>query len=183
MSKSMVRTALFITLNLMVLAAFPAPGWALLPAHDCSFCHDLHGAAGTSLLSYTDTEVLCLSCHATAIGATSGAAVHNPNGVASNQLGYITCRECHDPHDNVVNSQGSANIKLVGIKFDPSTGLTFPTARIREELPAGYGPYRPVVFTNPSQFYIDGTYPGTGACEICHGNNNPTPDHARGFLP
>lgn len=173
------------------------PGHALLAAHDCSFCHDLHGAPGTNLLSYTDTEVLCLSCHATAIGTTEAAAVHNPALVNSDQPGYITCRECHNPHDNVVNSQGTTNIELVGFTFDPATGQRFAEARIREELVTGYGPYRPVEFADRTQFNIDNTYPGRGACQVCHspnhnqgqtctechGANDTQHDHARGFLP
>jgi len=164
-----------ITIRLLLAATFllagglNSPVYALLADHDCSFCHDLHGAASSDwLLSDVAVEAVCLSCHAVSINDTDAAAVHNPAGVLSNEVGYITCRECHDPHDNYVNDNGNTNIKLIGIRFDPVTGQRFSSAVIREELPGGFGPYRPVIFEDRTDFNIDGNYPGPGICQICH---------------
>lgn len=181
------------------LAGAP-PAGALLATHDCSFCHDFHGAPSYSgLLKYSSTEVLCLTCHAVAINGTDAAAVHNPYALASDQPGYITCRECHDPHDNYVNANGTDNIKLVGIRFDPATGQRFATAVIRAERIAangGLGAYREVIFADRTDFNIDGTFPGSGACQVCHSPQHQVGtactdchagggtqhDHAGGFL-
>jgi len=144
------------------------PAQALLADHDCAFCHILHGAPGFDLLNQVTVEAVCLSCHAVSINDTAAAAVHNPAGVASDQPGYITCRECHDHHDNYINANGNPNIMLIGIRKDPVTGEQFNAAVIREELPTGFGPYREVIFEDLSDFNIDGNYPGPGVCQICH---------------
>lgn len=180
----------------LLTGSLGSPVYALLTNHDCSFCHDLHGAASSDwLLNDVAVEAVCLSCHAVAINSTSAAAVHNPAGVLSNRPGYITCRECHDPHDNYVNENGNTNIKLIGIRFDPVTGQRFSSAVVREELPGGFGPYRPVIFEDRADFNIDGNYPGPGICQICHdpghnqgnactdchGGGGTQHDHALGF--
>lgn len=151
-----------------LLTVQPDPARAFLADHQCSYCHILHGAPGFSLLNDVTSEAVCLSCHAVSINDTDAAAVHNPAGVASDEPGYITCRECHSPHDNVINANGNPNIKLIGIRYDPVTGARFNSAVIREELPGGFGPYRPVIFEDRTDFNIDGNYPGPGICQVCH---------------
>ena len=143
-----------------------------LGTHECAFCHDFHGAPAFSLLKYSSTEVLCLSCHSVMINDTKAAAVHNPGDLASNEQGYITCRECHNPHQGNMGS----NIKLVGYKYDPQNNRSFSTPTIRVELPTSnpaFPVYKPVTFesmTAPTADYY--RHDGKGACEICHTSNH-----------
>ena len=79
---------------------------ALLANHECSFCHSLHG--GTSALvplnSPTNIEVLCMSCHLTANGATDAVQPHRTdNSKDPYPRHYITCTDCHEVHDNMPN--------------------------------------------------------------------------------
>lgn len=101
---------------------------ALSTAHECWYCHDVHGAEGVPILSESEAEVLCLTCHSP--GGYPGAPVadvHTNIGTASNYADFrATCLRCHNPHDNMENWLGShlhpdgtiwegINIKLVGI--------------------------------------------------------------------
>lgn len=144
---------------------------ALLADHQCAFCHSLHGGPGYALLSAETSELVCLSCHTVSINDTAAAEVHNPLGLASNQSGYVTCRECHDAHSN----QGG-NIKLVGYRRDGENFFeSFAYPAIRKELPATDGlNYNVVTFTGPNEFNI--ADPAIlGPCEVCH-----TPYHNAG---
>ena len=160
---------------------------ALLADHDCSFCHDFHGNPGYSgLLIAENSELVCLSCHSVSINDTDAAEVHNPNNRASNESGYITCRECHDAHDN----QGG-NAKMVGYQRDAqnwSSSFTIPG--IRKEVTNTVGlTYNVVTFTGSTDFYIANSAQ-LGPCEVCHSpNHNAGQDctachgHSGGFLP
>ena len=144
---------------------------ALLADHQCAFCHSLHGGPGYALLSAETSELICLSCHTVSINDTAAAEVHNPLGLASNQSGYVTCRECHDAHSN----QGG-NIKLVGYRKDGENFFeSFAYPAIRKELPATLGlNYNVVTFTGPNDFNIADSAV-LGPCEVCH-----TPYHNAG---
>ena len=180
------------------------PGQALLAAHECAYCHTLHGSPSYSLLNGAPEvsgiiiEDLCLDCHDVDQGSVQAAAAHNPNNRDPGDQDYITCRQCHDPHDNYVNVNGDTNIKLVGIRFDPVTGLRFPQAVI-QDTNNGTG-YQPVTFATRNDFNISGTGVGQmGICEVCHDPNhrageactdchNPLGsgerhDHIFGFMP
>ena len=177
---------LFAIVLLCAIGAFDK-AQALLADHDCSFCHDFHGNPGYSgLLIAESSELVCLSCHSVSINDTDAAEVHNPNGLASNQSGYITCRECHDAHDN----QGG-NVKMVGYRRDAenwSSSFTIPG--IRKEVPNTVGlTYNVVTFTGSTDFYIANSAQ-FGPCEVCHSpNHNAGQDctachgHSGGFLP
>jgi predicted CXXCH cytochrome family protein len=154
-------------------------GGTLIPAlaHECAYCHSVHGAPAGGLLKYSSTEVLCLSCHSVAINDTKAAAVHNPLNKNSDELGYITCRECHTPHSSI-----SGNIKRVGYSYDPLYNRSFgvattpPRPVIRVELPSsdpGNPLYKTVVFQSSTDFNRND---GKGACEICHTSHNPGQD-------
>ncbi|TLM65346.1 MAG: hypothetical protein FDZ69_10355 [Deltaproteobacteria bacterium] len=187
-----------VTARLLAVAAAAAvfgwiagagPAQALLASHDCSFCHDFHGSpSATGLLADVSAEAVCLTCHSGA-GPGPAVAIHNPRGKSSGEQGYITCRECHNPHDNI-----DGNIMLVGYKYDPQNNRSFSAATMRVELttsdPAS-PVYKPVTFaalTPPYDFNRDD---GTGPCEICHpalnhsssvGTNcNDCHSHATGF--
>ncbi len=162
-----------IALSLLMMTslwcfAFAVPAQALLENHDCSFCHDFHGGPGYSaLLTAVSSELVCLTCHTVDINTTKSAQVHNPLGLSSNQPGYITCRECHDAHDN----QGG-NVKMVGYKRDAQNwGASFIAPGIRKELPSTVGlTYNVVTYTGPADFNIAGST--VGACEACHASNH-----------
>ena len=161
-----VKTLTILSVSVFLLLASGSldRAEALLDSHECTFCHNLHGGPGfETLLTAETSELVCLSCHTVSINDTDSAEVHNPLGLASNQSGYITCRECHDAHSN----QGG-NIKMVGYRrdganfFEPVT----PPA-IRKELPATAGlTYNVVTFTGSADFNIAGSL--IGACETCH---------------
>ena len=81
-------------------------------------CHSLHGAAGGALLQEVDGESTCLSCHGP-LGTATEVTIHDPNGYGVGNLGYITCLECHNPHNNDrLNVNGGTNIKLLGVEID-----------------------------------------------------------------
>lgn len=187
MTSRHITLTIALSLTAFALLAVPRSVEALIATHDCSFCHDFHGAPSSSgLLKYSSTEVLCLTCHTTINGSTQAASIHNPLNLASNQAGYITCRECHNPHDNI-----DSNIKLVGYKRDPQTGQTFSVPTIRVETtvsPPPYPTYKPVTFTSMTDFNVADAGI-SGSCEVCHsGNHNAGQDctgchgHEGGFM-
>jgi len=170
----------------------PLPANAIIAAHisfNCG-CHNLHNSAGASLLIALNSELTCLSCHGP-LGTATEVTIHNPQGLLPGQQGYVTCRECHNAHDNL-----GGNIKLVGYdwdpEIDPAKSNLFSDPTIRAELsttdPETPPVYRQVTFTGSTDFNIDNTVGGRGACEICHspfhnqGNNCTTcHQHATGF--
>ncbi|MBW2477811.1 MAG: hypothetical protein JRE63_10870, partial [Deltaproteobacteria bacterium] len=159
------RKVWFLSVFLLAAIGFFDRADALLDSHQCTFCHDLHGGPGyETLLPAETSELVCLSCHTVSINDTAAAEVHNPLGLASNQPGYITCRECHDAHSNQ-----SGNIKLVGYKRDGENfweAITPPA--IRKETPATGGSiYNVVTFTSSSDFNIASSAQ-LGPCEVCH---------------
>lgn len=182
---------------LLILSIWSRP--VLAAAHDdydgCFTCHKLHGAgSGTTLLAGADTESTCLACHGP-LGIATEAATHNPAGLTPGQQGYITCRECHSAHNNTY-ANAATNLKYVGYTWDPevdpakSTTFNVPTIRVELSTTDPAAPvYRQVTFTGSTDFNIDNTVGGRGACEICHspfhnqGNNCTTSchKHATGF--
>ncbi len=84
---------------------FSAIANALLPTHDCGFCHSLHGS-DTGFVPRSDQvsmEVLCLGCHLTANGNTDAVQPHRSDDGGSYPRHYITCTDCHEVHDNMPN--------------------------------------------------------------------------------
>lgn len=81
-----------------------ASAYALLPTHNCTDCHNLHGSSGAPLVPSRDSlnlEVLCLGCHLTANGATDPVQPHRTDSGYPEY--YITCNDCHGIHDNMPN--------------------------------------------------------------------------------
>ena len=121
------KPACLFSLLALSLGSWPLTGFALSPAHECNYCHDVHSADGVTILAEQEVEVLCLSCHiAGALDAAPDADVHtNKTGSAYADF-RATCLECHNPHDNQENWIGEhehivndpevwgINIKLVG---------------------------------------------------------------------
>ncbi|TYO96306.1 putative CXXCH cytochrome family protein [Geothermobacter ehrlichii] len=183
-------------LLILLLLLLPLKAEALIAAHQnyngCDTCHSLHGSASdTGLLDEFSTETTCLACHGP-LGIATEAAAHNPDNRLPGEIGYITCLECHNPHDNRGNSAGGTNIRLIGIEYDynDSPPTWYPDAGIREENKT-LGVVRDVVFESD----VDGSADfnrgdGLGVCEICHSPNHKRDrdctschDHATGFLP
>ncbi len=123
----MKRFAALIIIILVVAIStvpflWPSGAQALLASHQCNYCHNLHGAPGFTLLNNSQVEALCLTCHGPGGISTLKAEVHQNEVRSSYPAFRITCRECHDPHDNQGNWRGGVNIKLVGSRQD-ATGF------------------------------------------------------------
>jgi len=197
---NIIRLALLFALLFVGIMIGAPPVQALLPQHSglgCLGCHNLHGGSAGGLLTEADSESTCLSCHGllNPFGITE-VAVHDPVGYGQGSMGYITCRECHNPHDNI-----GSNIKLIGYAYDPETGreegdgqipaLVSPAIRVELSTSDINNPgYRTVMFADVGDFNIDGTFPGPGVCQICHApNHNVGADcsgchpHDTGFKP
>lgn len=113
----------FIVVAAAALLSLIVPGsaGALITSHNCNYCHNVHGASGYALLNDAQIETLCMSCHGPAGLSTLKAEVHINDRNSAYLPFRITCRECHDPHDNVRNWLGVLrNIKLVGSRQDTS---------------------------------------------------------------
>jgi predicted CXXCH cytochrome family protein len=169
------RYAIPLFVLLAGLLISPTTVQALLPQHSgfgCLGCHNLHGGTGGALLAEADSESTCLSCHGP-LGVATEVTIHDPNTHGTGNLGYITCLECHNPHNNNrLNANAGNNIKLIGVEFDfndtgnPRTHLAVP--QIREESPLSLGVLKDVVFeTSPADWSRSGD--GLGLCNTCHG--------------
>ncbi len=163
---------LFITVAIAGLLAWPQETQALLPDHECGFCHSVHGAPGSPLLKDAQIEALCLSCHGPAGISTLKANTH---------VGQ-TCMVCHTPHDNRQNWLAGTNLKLIGRNED-GTGiarLNTPNNGIREVVFESRG-------TNVGEPSLhsfadadeDGNGYKDGVCETCH---NATKHHCNGEI-
>lgn len=163
---------------------------ALLPSHNCAYCHAIHNAAGETLLNSDVVETLCLTCHGPAGISSLKADIHTDSTTAPTFR--QSCRDCHDPHDNLPNWLGGTNIKLTGTVQDES-GLALiatPNSGMRN-----------IIFENRTSF-VQGAPYYDGVCETCHTltafhRNNPSGvhnhklgttcttchDHANYFLP
>lgn len=163
---------------------------ALLAAHNCSFCHAAHHAAGETLLDSAVVETLCLTCHGPGGIAALRADVHTDSVTAPTFR--HSCRDCHDPHDNLPNWLGGMNIKLTGTIQDATRLAMIATPN---------SGLRTVIFENRTSF-VQGAPSYDGVCETCHTltafhRNNPSGthnhklgttcttchDHANYFLP
>ncbi|MCP2520123.1 hypothetical protein NLC26_02520 [Candidatus Aminicenantes bacterium AC-708-M15] len=156
--KLIILFSFIFGLSLIFIIIFQAPKTeALIPVHECNFCHGMHSTKGPKLLKEIDAENTCLTCHAPGGASSLKAANHIP--------GTYTCLDCHDPHDNVTNWLGGTNIKLV---LDYVTGQD--------------GATRPVVFESRGidvgdpklHSFCDGDMDGNGVwdgvCDTCHTN-------------
>ena len=107
---------------------------ALISSHNCADCHSVMGASGSTLLNDANVEVLCMSCHVTAIGSVSAAEVHTNDSPTDQGPFRHTCLDCHTSHDNLGNWRSGTNIKLIGTKQDSSglAKIATPNNGIRE---------------------------------------------------
>jgi hypothetical protein len=115
--------------------------------------------------------VLCLSCHGPAGVATKKAEVHKNKDGSSHAPFFMTCTDCHNPHDNMGNRFGGTNLAQVGKKLDGTGDAMIPTPNSGD---------RYVVFESrgtdaggPSLYSFadndeDGDSYYDGACETCH---------------
>jgi predicted CXXCH cytochrome family protein len=152
--RTLSTITLFIAICLVSIAVVPEVK-ALISGHDCADCHSVMGASGSTLLNNVSVEVLCMSCHASAIGSVAAVDVHTNSG-SSFPSNRITCIECHDPHDNQQNINGVDNLNMVLATItvmNPTLG----------DIDA--------VFADKD--YSDGSYDyikaeDTGICQVCH---------------
>lgn len=149
----------------------PSNAQSLLPSHQCYYCHNMHGAPGFTLLNNAQVEALCLTCHGPGGISTLKAEVHQNEARSQYPTFRITCRGCHDPHDNLPNWTGGTNIKLVGAVTSSlgkaqivtvNSGTRFVTFESR-----GTDAGQPSLhsFADADQ---DGNGYYDGVCETCH---------------
>lgn len=142
----------------LILFVFNLPSAeALIPVHECSYCHQMHATKGPTLLPEIDAENTCLTCHAPGGPSTLKAAVHKETSYGGFRH---TCVECHDPHDVQQNILGNYNIKLVLASVDtPNSGPDWDVIFISRGKDVG----------DPEQYsFADGDSNYDGICEVCH---------------
>lgn len=160
---------------LAVIIYWPESTEALNPDHGtCSICHSIHGAPGQSLTNDAVVEVLCLSCHGpagTGDPPPTTVEVHTNTSGSSYPAFRMTCMDCHNPHDNMLNCFAGINLKSVGRKITGATyaRISTPNSGIREVVFESRG----TNVGDPSLHSFadadedgNGTY--DGACEVCH---------------
>ncbi len=165
---------------------FPAPAGALIASHQqCNYCHNVHGALGPALQNQATTETVCLSCHGPGGISALKAAVHQ-NKPTSSITFRITCAQCHDSHDNMVNWLNGTNRKLVGMDIAGilRTRISTPNSGVREVVFESRG----TTVGEPSlHSFADADEDGNGyydgVCETCHTQtkfhrNNSSGGHA-----
>lgn len=184
---SRILFALFFVTTVLLLNSGIA--LALSTGHTtCNYCHNLHGGPGNNLLNQPNqsdhillVEVVCMNCHDGVDPPIAGAPVvlsHNDiRGYGDWR--YISCRECHDPHDNQENAGGGTNLKMVGWVMDPANIPSgYATTKIRRidisnQSHTATGTVTDVYFETTTDF-VDGS--GSGPydriCEVCHRNVN-----------
>lgn len=179
-----ILAAAFAALTASFLS--PGPVRALIANHQCSYCHNVHGATADVLLNASSVEALCLTCHGPGGISTLKADVHLNDRNSNYPAFRITCRQCHDPHDNLPNWVGGTNIKTVGSDQD-GTGLariTTPNSGVRNVAFESRGPDagQPTLhsFADNDE---DGNLYYDGVCETCHTltrfhRNNSSGGHA-----
>ncbi len=174
----MIRTLSKMTILAAVCLAsvtFVCEADALISGHECAYCHSVMGASGSTLLNDISVEVLCMSCHVSAIGSTAAAEVHT-NGGASFPANRITCVECHDPHDNQQNVNGVDNLNMVlGTITVMSPTLGDIDAVFADK---DYSDDNSYDYSRPG---------GSGVCQVCHTqtsrqlNNGTASNHKLGL--
>lgn len=161
------------SLVMLTMLALPASLHALVSGHQCNSCHQIHGAASPQLLKKAVVETICLACHGAAGTSTLKADVHKNKTRSSYPAFRITCTGCHDPHSNMPNWTGGANIKLVGTdKYGtPSSFAKISTTNsgvrnvVFESRGTGVGQPALHSFADSDR---DGNGIYDGVCEVCH---------------
>jgi predicted CXXCH cytochrome family protein len=161
-----------------LLLVLPEGAESLIPEHDCSFCHNIHGASGFgALLKNEVVETLCLTCHGPGGTSTLKADVHSNDSPTSYPAFSFTCTDCHDSHSNRTNWLGGTNIKLVHPKIStPNSGVLNAVFESRGD-DAGEPTLHSFADNDQDQ---NGEY--DGICEVCHTltkhhRNNPDGGH------
>lgn len=190
MKQGLPISALLVALSLSAtVLLWPSSAPSLIASHQCSFCHNVHGATGSPLLSNAQVETLCLTCHGPGGVSALKAEVHKNKTCSSYRPFRITCRQCHNPHDNVASWTTGTNIKLVGA-VTSSLGYaqivtTNSGTRYVVLQSLGTGTSQPSLhsFADSDQ---DGNGCYDGVCETCHTltkhhrNNAPDTKHHTG---
>jgi len=161
----------------LLLLATSSAVFALNPNHQCSFCHNLHGAVITPP---AQQQTMCLTCHGPAGTSTLKAAEHRNAQNSQYPTFNFACRNCHDPHDSLNNWQtattGRKNIKMVGLPLNSTNNAMLATPNngnqyvLFESRGSGVGQPTLHSFADNNQ---DGQTSPTGlawdaVCEVCH---------------
>lgn len=149
------------------LVLFISSAQALLPTHECGFCHSVHGV-DTGFVPRSDQvnlEVLCLGCHLTANGSTDAVQPHRTDNAGSYAKHYVTCSDCHEVHDNMPNwrlndpnhatHDDSLGRDGTDIRFD-GWPVGVNTKMVGREDPDGETPYA-IIITREADFDKNGT--------------------------
>lgn len=141
------------------------------PAHECDWCHDVHGAI--TFVAKDPYEALCLGCHGP--GGSSGveAAAHSNRDNSQYDPFRMSCLDCHNPHSDPDSWVGGVNIKLVGKHIGdewpwfgeletPNNGVRYVTYETRG---TGGGDPSMHSFADNDE---DGNGYFDGVCETCH---------------
>lgn len=143
-----------------------AGAFALLPTHDCGFCHSLHGS-DTGFVPRSDPvnlEVLCMGCHLTANGSTDAVQPHRGDNANSYAKHYVTCTDCHEVHDNMPNWRANDPNHATHDNSLGRDGTDIPldgwpvgvnTKMVGREDPDGETPYA-IIITREADFNKDG---------------------------
>ena len=132
---------------------------ALMPDHECAYCHATHSAPGFTLLNQSGTnlvltaEVVCLTCHGPTGSSSLTADVHDGGGFSFR----ISCIECHDPHDHQQNVNGADNLNMVlgTITAMPALGDIDAIFADKD-------------YSDLSWDYSKPASPWNGICQVCH---------------
>lgn len=173
MRRDITFILLLLICVLATVVAGPREAASLATVHECNYCHNIHGAPGFSLLSTAQVEVLCLTCHGPTGISTLKADVHSNKTPRSSYPDFrISCRGCHDPHDNVASWTGGLNIKLIGPRKEALTSyatVSTPNSGVRYVVfqSRGTDEGQPSLhsFADSDQ---DGNSYYDGICETCH---------------
>jgi hypothetical protein len=146
-------------------------------------CHDLHGAPapdpslGGPLLKDATVNQTCLNCHSTEQTNRDGYTIPP---ISTHQTVNVTlsCTQCHDPHKNRDNYDGSTNVKLVGPSLDSNGNVQGNyLAQVEDTYGSGAGNLINVRYLGASQSESGLTYPfhdgatgdsNEGICSACH---------------
>lgn len=163
---------LFLFIAIIAVNVYrPESTGALNPWHgDCSICHSVHSAPGQALSNDAVVEVLCLSCHGPG-GSAATVEVHTNTSGSSYPSFRMTCIDCHNTHDNMLNCFAGINLKSVGRKITGATyaRISTPNSGIREVVFESRG----TSVGDPSlHSFADADQDGNGTydgpCEVCH---------------
>jgi predicted CXXCH cytochrome family protein len=172
-----LRSAVGVVSLLLAAPAIPLPGpsgqaWAQVPRHNCTFCHELHGAGFSQLKQYDVIEELCWSCHSDSgpeFVDRDGTDVAPPKGPfeahdGAKHTAPTGCWDCH-------NHEGSAagNRSMIQASM-PVPHQTDPLAVVFTDT-IGVDSYADTLSATNVLCGADPN-PCNNVCQVCHSSTN-----------